>query len=207
MSTTYNGADANNGLSITRPSDGDRRKVASVNPAFEALCDSIVFLTNRSPALLAAGGEIGISLRECHDGGGVGDWDWDPTDGTWHQTNIALAPVLERGVPPIFTGELDEVHVRLQGAPGHGVPLPDTMPTVTVYGSEDGSRSSLGDTTDSSADAAAYELSHWVSVTNLAHDFDEDAHIWIAINGETDAGGDDVIGLELQAIKMLVKAT
>lgn len=71
---------------------------------------------------------------------------------------------------------LDNVSVRYKGAAGHAAfpgGAPAVMPLVTVYKlNQDGTSTSLGSQSDTSATAGAFEAYHTISAAGLAHVID-----------------------------------
>lgn len=134
--------------------------------------------------------------------------DWAPvwsTEFVYEQTNIGAGRfiVFPLAVPPGDT--LENVFVRLNGAPGHGGVLPTTMPVVSIVRSAiDGTLTTLASTTDSSGSAAAYETSHNVLLDSGTVTFGAMPilatvnPLYCVVIGES--GGSAVVGLELSSL-------
>jgi hypothetical protein len=94
----------------------------------------------------------------------VGVWTYDSAEKGWtiggtssHALFIALDNI-------ISGASITELRVWLRGAAGHSV-LPNVMPVVTLWRmAVDGTLTSLGSASDTSATFTAYELQHYVDL-------------------------------------------
>jgi hypothetical protein len=129
--------------------------------------------------------------------GGVPDgnqWKMDVNRGIFIQNTVSSAGTLYLPLNNIIDGStLTSVTVTLagasySGAAGHGGSLPATMPTLKLYRQDQGSPPAQtqigGTTTDSSANAAAYDAAHSVTISGLSEAVVQTKQYYLLLTGE-----------------------
>lgn len=116
-----------------------------------------------------------------------------------NQDSAASASIVFIKLPLPKKGVLTSVTAMLAGTAGHAG-LPGTMPKIDLFRQDTGSTgapTSLGSTTDTAANAAAYETPHAVAITGLSEAFEHDSGnaYYVRVTGE--AGANALAGLAL----------
>jgi len=183
--------------SVIRPDDGDTSSAASISAAgvgLQPLANRTNFLKKRSAA--ADGGNLLVTLNEVLNSNsrfslafGVSSPDY-----SWVQSDITDAGGLWFRVPPLYGVEITDVLARVHGDGGgvgtHGA-LPATMPAVTLFEldstSGTGTVNNLGSQSDVSANVAAYETIHDITLTGLNAVAGDESSYLVRLAGEAGA--------------------
>jgi hypothetical protein len=168
--------------------DGDAVDGASQVLIGQDLADRTRYLYNRNIA--AVGGLLGVALINATPSTSA---RWIPVDGfNWQMTSVASAGLLALHLPQVLGAKLTEVHCMvhgdLEGNGPHGA-LPATMPQIELDRIDylGAGVTNIGTTVDSSANVAAYETHHLISITGLSEAFDEEKQWALKVKGETGA--------------------
>lgn len=188
-STTYD-------ATVTVPDDADTANAGSVNVAFQAIANRTKQLRSKIPA--SAGGNQQLTMAAAK----ATNWAFDAgdvagqTDHTWYQSSVASADLLEFQLQHIPGAKFTQIVVTLKGKAGHGG-LPGTMPKIQLFKTDRAAHTSAqvgSDQSDTSANVAAYEAVHTVTLTVSEQTMSETAVYYLKITGED--GANEMAGLE-----------
>ncbi len=110
----------------------------------------------------------------------------------WLQTDVTSAGTLRFHMPLPDFGKMTALTLTVDGGSAHGA-LPATMPRIAlikiahIVGNASISETTIATLTDASANVAAYELIHTISITGLSETLSVNADWLIVIEGETGA--------------------
>ncbi len=128
------------------------------------------------------------------------EFHWVTTTTNIRDLRVALNAHIPRNA------NITQVKARFKGAPGHAA-LPSIMPELTLYRKRTdpagAASASIGNEFDSSADAAAFEAEHDITLTvgSGGHTADTSTAVYYAIvSSESDGGSNAIAGAKLAAI-------
>lgn len=122
-------------------------------------------------------------------------------------TGPALGTV-KWSIQEFYGAKIIACRLRLKGAAGHAA-LPDfTMPLFGIYSVTTGNTvpavTAEATAFDTSANVAAYELAHYITLTGLNLPYDPEKLYYLQAQGEDGTGSNEVVGLRFYAAQIMI---